>query len=64
MKLLTTKDAAEKLGISEGRVRTLIINGRLPAEKFGKAHMIKESDLKLVENRKAGRPKKESKDSK
>ena len=56
MELLTTKQAAERLGISEGRVRTLIIAGRLPAEKFGKAHMIREQDLKLVSDRKPGRP--------
>jgi len=57
MKLLTTQQAAERLGISEGRVRALILAGRLPAEKFGKAHMIKEKDLELVRERSPGRPK-------
>lgn len=56
MKLLTTKDAAKKLGVSDGRVRAMIIAGRLPAEKFGRAHLIREADLKLVRNRKPGRP--------
>jgi len=28
----------------------------LPAEKMGRDYFIKESDLKLVENRKTGRP--------
>jgi excisionase family DNA binding protein len=64
VELLTTKQAAERLGISEGRVRTLIIAGRLPAEKFGKAHMIREQDLKLVSDRKPGRPAKAKQESK
>jgi excisionase family DNA binding protein len=59
MKLLTTKQAAEKLGITPRRVQALIEAGRLPASKFGRDYMIKEADLKLVEDRKVGRPKKE-----
>lgn len=52
---LTTKQAAERLGISEQRVRALIKSGRLKAVKFGKAHMIPEwQAVKLV--RKNGRP--------
>lgn len=57
MKLLTTKDAAAKLNITPRRVVALIQAKTLPAEKFGRDYLIKESDLKLVENRKAGRPK-------
>lgn len=57
---ITTKEVAEKLGISEGRVRQLISNGRLPAVKVGNTNLVKESDLKLVENRKNGRPPKSS----
>jgi hypothetical protein len=34
----------------------LIEEGRLPSRKFGRDHLIKESDLTLVENRKVGRP--------
>jgi len=60
MKMLTTKKAAEKLRISYVRVNQLIKDGRLPAEKFGRDYMIKESDLKLVEDRKPGRPSKQS----
>ena len=56
VKLLTTKDAAKKLGVTDGRVRAMILAGRLPAEKFGRAHLIREEDLKLVKNRKPGRP--------
>jgi excisionase family DNA binding protein len=59
MELLTTKQAAERLGITPRRVQALIEAGRLPASKFGRDYMIKEADLKLVQDRKVGRPKKE-----
>lgn len=58
--LLTTKEVSEKLGVTMPRVHALIQAGRLPAEKFGRDYVIKESDLALVAERKAGRPKKES----
>ncbi|HEV2880323.1 MAG TPA: helix-turn-helix domain-containing protein [Pyrinomonadaceae bacterium] len=58
MKLLTTKEAAARLGISVMRVQQLIWDGRLPAEKMGRDYFIKEGDLKLVEDRKPGRPRK------
>jgi excisionase family DNA binding protein len=54
--MLTTQEAAERLGVTTIRVRQLISGGRLPAEKFGRDYMIKEEDLKLVEDRKPGRP--------
>jgi len=53
---LTTKKVAEKLGVSVGRVQQFIAEGRLPATKIGQTNLVKESDLKLVENRKTGRP--------
>lgn len=58
MEYLTTKEVAEKLGVSLRRVQAMIEAGRLPATKFGRDYMIREKDLKLVENRKVGRPKK------
>ncbi len=57
MSLLTTKEAAERLGVTVPRVHTFIKEGRLPAEKMGRDLFIKEADLKLLENRKTGRPK-------
>lgn len=57
---LTTKEVAEKLGVSVGRVQQLIAEGRLPATKIGQTNLVKESDLKLVQSRKTGRPKKKS----
>lgn len=56
MELLTTKDVAERLGVSQTRVQQLILVGRLPAEKLGRDYFIKEVDLKLVADRKPGRP--------
>jgi excisionase family DNA binding protein len=61
MDFLTTNEAANKLGVKVRMVQLLIQTGRLPATKFGRDYMIKEADLKLVENRKVGRPKKDSK---
>lgn len=54
---LTTKEVAAKLGVSVGRVQQFIAEGRLPATKIGQTNLVKESDLKLVEERKrTGRP--------
>ena len=57
--LLTTREAAEKLNVSMRRVRALIESGNLPSQQYGRDHLIKESDLELVKNRKPGRPSKE-----
>lgn len=59
--LLTTQQVAERLGVTAGRVRQMIVDGQLPATKMGRDNFIKESDLKLVENRKVGRPAKSDK---
>jgi excisionase family DNA binding protein len=56
MKMLTTKEVAERLGVSVRRVHALIQAERLHAEKFGRDYMIKEEDLKPVQDRKPGRP--------
>jgi excisionase family DNA binding protein len=50
---------AERLGVTPQRVRALVRAGRLPAEKFGRDLLIHEEDLKLVKDRKPGRPKKQ-----
>ncbi len=56
--LLTTQQAAERLGVTAGRVRQMIIDGQLPATKMGRDNFIREADLKLVAVRKVGRPSK------
>jgi excisionase family DNA binding protein len=58
--MLTTPEVAERLGVTVRRVQALIKDGRLPSQQFGRDHLIKESDLKLVENRKPGRPPKQA----
>src|SRR5881296_143930 len=60
--LLTTKEVAERLGVTMKRVQAMIRDERLPAEKRGRDYFIREEDLKLVEDRKPGRPSK-SRDS-
>ena len=54
--LLTTSEAAIRLGVSAERVRQFIKAGRLPSKQYGSDHVIIESDLALVANRKVGRP--------
>jgi excisionase family DNA binding protein len=54
--LLTTREVATRLNVSIRRVRQLIEEGRLPSKQYGRDHLIKESDLTLVQNRKVGRP--------
>ena len=58
MKLITTKEAAEKLGVNVQRVRQLIKAGRLPAQKVGRDWVIRPRDLEKVAHRKPGRPRK------
>ena len=59
MNLLTTQQAAERLGISQPRIYQLISEGRLRAQKVGRDYVIDEGDLKQVENRPSpGRPSK------
>jgi excisionase family DNA binding protein len=55
-KMLTTREVADRLGVTIRRVQALIYDGRLPSKQYGRDHLIKESDLKLVEDRKPGRP--------
>jgi excisionase family DNA binding protein len=60
-KLLTTTQAAEILKVTSIRVRAMIRDGRLKAEKMGRDYIIKESDLELVKDRRPGRPSKKTK---
>lgn len=61
MEPLTTAEAAKQLNVSVRRVQQLVKAGRLPAKVFGGALMIQEKNLKLVANRKVGRPPKQAK---
>ncbi len=56
MNELTAQQVAERLGVTVRRVQAMIKDGRLPASRFGRALVIRESDLALVADRKTGRP--------
>lgn len=59
MKMLNTKEASEKLGVSIRRVQQLIEEETLPAQKVGRDYIVLEKDLeKVIIYGKAGRPKK------
>ena len=60
MNTLTTEEAALALGVTPSRVRQMIRAGQLPATRFGKAHVIYEKDLALVQDRPVGRPPKQA----
>lgn len=43
--VMTTYEAAKLLGIWHTVVRTHIVNGNLPARRFGKAYVLAKSDV-------------------
>lgn len=64
MKLMSTKEAGQKLGVSPIRVRQLIREGKIEAELVGRDYVILETSLKDVKTYgKAGRPAKASGDN-
>ena len=59
--MLSTSEAAEKLGVSAIRIRQLIQEGKIKAKKLGRDYVIDESELENVKTYgKAGRPMKEA----
>jgi excisionase family DNA binding protein len=58
VRLITTAEAGEILGVSSKRVVHLIHAGRLVAEKVGRDWLIDPRALKAVRKRKPGRPRK------
>ena len=61
MKLISTDEAAERLGISGRRIRQLIDEGKLPAQYVGGGYVIEESALDSVKvYGKPGRPPKQA----
>jgi excisionase family DNA binding protein len=56
--MLTVNQAAKQLGVTPQRVRAMIHAGRLKAEFVGDIYLIKSHELRKVEHRKPGRPRK------
>ena len=57
-RLMTLTEVAERVGLDTSRLRVLIGQGRLPATKYRKTWLVKESDVKAFESqpRLPGRP--------
>jgi excisionase family DNA binding protein len=62
---VTTTQAAALLGISTARVRQLILDGILAADKLGRQNVIAEKEIARLKGtvRKAGRPPKSRSDA-
>lgn len=57
MKLISAKEAAEKLGVSDRRIRAMIKDGKIKAVQIAGGYIIEESELENVKTYgKAGRP--------
>ncbi len=59
---LTTKQVAEKLNVVPSRIRRMILDGLIQAEKVGRDNFITDAEVKRIVSldRKTGRPKKKS----
>ena len=67
--LLTTQQAATKLGVNDSRVRQLIRAGELKAQQFGRAYLLETEEVKKLVGKignegKVGRPPKAKSSSK
>ena len=54
----TTTQVAACLGVSQARIRQMILAKQLPARKVGRDWLVRPSDLLKVAVRKTGRPRK------
>ena len=64
MKIISTAEAAKRLGVTQSRVQKMIAAKRLKAIKVGREWLINPKDLDAVKDRKVGRPRKVRKTSK
>jgi excisionase family DNA binding protein len=58
MRIISTAEAAKRLGVTANRVRKMILAKRLKAIKVGREWLINPKDLDAVKDRKVGRPRK------
>jgi excisionase family DNA binding protein len=57
MDYISTKKAAELIGVSQRRILAMIAAGQLPnSQRVGTIHLVKRADLDAVKDRKPGRP--------
>lgn len=58
-KMLSVAEAAERLGVTRGRVNIFIREGRLPAVRIGRSFALRESDVEAFakQPRQVGWPK-------
>lgn len=64
MKIISTAEAAKRLGVTQSRVQKMIAAKRLKAIKVGREWLIDPKDLDAVKDRKVGRPRKSRKGAK
>jgi excisionase family DNA binding protein len=64
MKIISTAEAAKRLGVTTNRVRAMIEAKRLKAIKVGREWLIDPKDLEPLKDRKVGRPRKARKSTK
>jgi excisionase family DNA binding protein len=64
MKIISTAEAAKRLGVTQSRVQKMIAAKRLKAIKVGREWLIDPKDLEAVKDRKVGRPRKSRKGAK
>lgn len=64
VKIIGTVEAAKRLGVTDSRVRKMILAKRLKAIKIGREWLIDPKDLDAVKDRKVGRPRKSRKSAK
>lgn len=56
MELLTTEEAAERMGRSRRWVQSLILRGKLRAERMGGSYVLRATDVDRYEHQPAHRP--------
>jgi excisionase family DNA binding protein len=54
--LIGTSAAAELLGVSQNRVRQLIVSGQIPAQRVGRTLVIRRKDVESFAAQPPGRP--------
>ena len=64
MKIISTAEAAKRLGVTQSRVQKMIAAKRLKAIKVGNVWLIDPKDLEPLKDRKVGRPRKTRKSAK